>query len=1107
MSVLSRLTRQTRAALSLVILLVSLLMGPVVLGQPRSPEKSDFADVPQGTRLLYQIEIPLPPPDDQEPQGDGPWVVRAYFGERQMVNDLAAWTEPWEVHHDLGYLVVDVNRAGYERLLAAGFRLEIDVQLTAQLNRLNVRLPGQVNGIPGYPCYRTVEEIFASAQAIVAAHPDLAAWIDVGDSWEKTEPGGNPGYDMMVLRLTNSAVPGPKPKLFIMTALHAREYTTAELNTRFAEYLIDNYGTDPDVTWMLDYHEMHLMLQSNPDGRKKAETGLSWRKNTNENYCSPTSTNRGADLNRNFEFQWGCCGGSSGSECDPTYRGPSAASEPETQAIQNYVRAQFPDQREPALDAAAPITATGIFLDIHSYSELVIWPWGFASVLPPNATALQTLGRKFAYFNGYDPDQAISLYPTDGTTDDFAYGEMGLASYCFELGTSFFQSCSVFENTILPDNLPALLYAAKVVRTPYMTPSGPDTLDLAVLPTEVAAGETVELTASINDTRYENSNGSEPTQDIVAAEYYIDVPPWVTTTVPVSYTMMAADGAFDDTLEGVTATVDTGDQSPGRHTIFVRGQDADGNWGPFTAVFLNVTAAPDSAIAGVVRDEADGTPIDQVELGLFGGFSDQFATTGPDGTFHFDAYSGTYTLTATAYGYHPLTVTNLVAVTGVTTTRAVSLTAFSVGTLAGRVTQANTGLPLQATISAASAYTTFETSSDPATGLYNVIVFSDTYTVTAQTGGHVPIARNDVTITQGQTTTQDFVLSYQFCALLVDDDGGQAHEGYFQTALEQAGVHYQTWEVASQGSPVVADLAPYTAVLWFTGDDSTFNTLTTQDRTNLSAYLNGGGNLFLTGTEIGIANGTFWSQVLYSEFVSDDSGVDELTGGGVFDGLSFSITGGDGANNQDFPDALSPITPATRIFTYTGGLWLGGGVAVDTGTYRAINLGFGVEGVDNEADRTAIVGKGLDWLGCPASPVQLLLDKTVTPDQVSFGDLLTYTLVLTNNSVVSVTRVVVTDTLPTHTAFAWASAGGTITGSVAAWNLPLVSPYETISLTLVVTVTGAAPGSATFPLVNAVYGVRSDQSPSPTWGQPVTVIVHSPFSNSVYLPLMLKIGE
>jgi carboxypeptidase T len=67
---------------------------------------------------------------------------------------------------------------------------------------------------------------------------------------------------------------------------------------------------------MLDHHEVHLMLHTNPDGRKKAEAGLSWRKNTNNNFCA-NSNNRGVDLNRNFTFAWNAPdgSGSSGSAC------------------------------------------------------------------------------------------------------------------------------------------------------------------------------------------------------------------------------------------------------------------------------------------------------------------------------------------------------------------------------------------------------------------------------------------------------------------------------------------------------------------------------------------------------------------------------------------------------------------------------------------------------------------------------------------------------------------------------------------------------------------------------------------------------------------------
>ncbi len=513
-----------------------------------------------------------------------PIVARVYFNGDADLARLAGDLDIWEAYRAAGYVVAQLQPDQYLTLLMAGYRIEIDEDKTAHLNRLPESWPGQTEGIPGYPCYRTVEETFATAEAIIAARPDLATWIDVGDSWEKTQ---NPdsGYDLRVLRLTNSAAPGPKSKLFIMSAIHAREYAPAELATRFAEYLAGNYGIDPDVTWLLDYTEIHLMLHANPDGRKRAETGLLWRKNTNNNYC-PDTERRGADLNRNFDFQWNCCGGSSSNPCSETYHGLSPASEPETQAVESYVIAQFPDQRPDDLTTPAPITSTGIFLDLHSYGQWVLWPWGFDYLVAPNGAALQTLGRKFAYFNNYTPQQAVYLYPTDGTTDDFAYGRLGLAAYTFELGTTFFQDCLTFQNVILPDNLPALMYAAKASRLPYQTPAGPDSLQLTTTITSVAAGIPIALTALADDTRY--GGADEPVQNLAAAHYTVDAPSWITDVI--SYPMTAADGAFDSPVETVVATVNTTGWSLGRHTLFVEGQDAAGNWGVPSAVFVWVTA-------------------------------------------------------------------------------------------------------------------------------------------------------------------------------------------------------------------------------------------------------------------------------------------------------------------------------------------------------------------------------------------------------------------------------------------------------------------------------------------------------------------------------------
>ncbi len=514
-----------------------------------------------------------------------------------------------EAEYDKGYLVLELERDEIGTLVRFGFRVEAAPEYVQMrddfLNQIEqatqARQPGAastestsvgIQSIPNYSCYETVEETFAAAQAFATNFPALASWVDVGDSWQKSRGLG--GYDMRVLKLTNSATAGSKPKLFINSAIHAREYTTAPLVLEFARWLVNGYGSNADATWIMDHHEVHLLLQANPDGRKKAEGGLSWRKNTNTAYCGATSNNRGADLNRNFTFGWNVTGGqgSSGNACDATYRGPTAGSEPEVQALQAYVRSIFPDRRGPNQSDAAPADTSGIHLDIHSYSQLVLWPWGTTSTPAPNGTALQTLGRRFAWFNNYTPQQSIGLYPTDGTSDGVSYGELGVAAYTFELGTSFFQSCSTYNGTIKPNNLPALIYAAKVVRAPYQTPSGPDITTVALgndaSGAGVTAGTPVTLSASATDTRFNNSNGTEATQSINAAEAHIDVPPWAPGATPIP--LAAADGSFNSPTESLSGTLNTTGLSLGKHIVYVRARDASGQFGPVTAQFLVITS-------------------------------------------------------------------------------------------------------------------------------------------------------------------------------------------------------------------------------------------------------------------------------------------------------------------------------------------------------------------------------------------------------------------------------------------------------------------------------------------------------------------------------------
>ena len=112
-------------------------------------------------------------------------------------------------------------------------------------------------------------------------------------------------------------------------------------------------------------------------------------------------------------------------------------------------------------------------MDIHSYGRLVMWPWGFTANAAPNGPAMAALGRRLAWFNSYNPQQAVELYVTDGGTKDFAYGDLGIPGMSYEIGTAFFQSCASFESQELADNLASLEYLLRTARRPYLEPSGP----------------------------------------------------------------------------------------------------------------------------------------------------------------------------------------------------------------------------------------------------------------------------------------------------------------------------------------------------------------------------------------------------------------------------------------------------------------------------------------------------------------------------------------------------------------------------------------------------------------------------------------------------------
>ncbi|HST03400.1 MAG TPA: M14 family zinc carboxypeptidase, partial [Chloroflexia bacterium] len=538
-------------------------------------------------------------------------VMRVYFDSLAQRDALARELSPEEKSTTGGYLTVIRDRNLYENLKARGLRVEIDEAQSATVSGIGTQPDTFFSG------YKTVEEIYAFIDQKVAQYPNLVEKVDYGDSWCKTHPGSctlpdaSNGYDMIAMHITNQAISGPKPVFWAEAGIHAREIATPEVMMRLTNWLLDGYNTNADAHWMVDYEDIWITLTVNPDGHHIVESGGNspyYQRKNGDNVggsgCAwpPTPYDHsGVDNNRNFPFKWNCCGGSSSDPCEQTYHGVSSGSEDENQAIVTLVRSLIPDQRGPGDTDAAPITTTGIFQDLHSDSEQNLYTWGWTNNNMPNYAETRNIAAHMSAVNaggnGYYYGSIYGgLYPVDGGSIDWSYGELGIASVSTEVGgNDFLPAYSCLDNPgcgstrgIWPDNKNQLIFTGKIASTPYLTIHGPDTHLDSSTPITVTQGATPILTSTVTFAW----TGNVFSQNVGAAEYYMDTPPMAGGT---GVAMQPTDGTFNSPTEGVQATIDTGSLSVGRHIVFMRGRGANDfsgyqTWGAFSAVFLDVTS-------------------------------------------------------------------------------------------------------------------------------------------------------------------------------------------------------------------------------------------------------------------------------------------------------------------------------------------------------------------------------------------------------------------------------------------------------------------------------------------------------------------------------------
>ncbi|MCK4511405.1 T9SS type A sorting domain-containing protein [bacterium] len=203
--------------------------------------------------------------------------------------------------------------------------------------------------------------------------------------------------------------------------------------------------------------------------------------------------------------------------------------------------------------------------------------------------------------------------------------------------------------------------------------------------------------------------------------------------------------------------------------------------------------------------------------------------------------------------------------------------------------------------------------------------------------------------------------------ILVDDDGGEGTEAYFKAALDNNGYIYQNWNEQTQGPIPLAELERYTVVVWDCGWGGKPDS---DNRSELSPFLDNGGRLLISGEDIGwslvdagnSASQQWYEDYLHADYVLDDSGfrdVAGVSGDPIGDGLSFTLNGADSAMNQEYPSEIDPRSGATAVFRYDGSAE--GAIRYSTG-HREVYFAFGLEGVTGSAMRDTIMRRSVEWL-------------------------------------------------------------------------------------------------------------------------------------------------